>query len=500
MPAKTSAQLNYSRPLDVHRWSDYPVVNDFVDKIWEQFLAAEFINSKSRGKRAKTPSKGQFKVLLLDLFVAWKEDPELLIGVSLTRSAFRPGSRYNALHISYKIVEVIHYLKKIGLIDMHLGSESPRRVTRIWPTEQLKEIFNKTNFSLLMFRPHEKAEVIILNNKELNTKDELSDKAKPQPYEDQDYAEIPRMREELQRYNELLWKSFIDLQDQETTLYLHQFWNRSKNRRDVRRLTIGHQNKFVKRVFYRGCWLLGGRFHGGFWQQIDKEKRKQIRINDSSTVELDFSGLHLNIAYALEGLQSPSNDPYTVEPLIGYSPEQQRQWLKSLVLVVINAKNEKEAFKAFRSEQSAGSVAKRFSDQKISILLEEFKRKHRPIEHYLCSDKGVRLMNIDGAIVAKVLNHFTNIREPILSVHDSFICRLECKDEVVRVMNEIVSDMLGGYIVGIKTNQNSELLTLKNKGIRLESSQEIENHGLACFGYLSRLKEHIAWVNGDKEF
>ena len=34
-----------------------------------------------------------------------------------------------------------------------------------------------------------------------------------------------------------------------------------------------------------------------------KEKRKNILINDHRSVELDFSGLHINLAYGLEGFK-----------------------------------------------------------------------------------------------------------------------------------------------------------------------------------------------------
>ena len=35
---KTPEQLDYSRPLDVHKGSDYPEVNSFVDALWDEFL------------------------------------------------------------------------------------------------------------------------------------------------------------------------------------------------------------------------------------------------------------------------------------------------------------------------------------------------------------------------------------------------------------------------------------------------------------------------------
>ena len=90
---KTSKELDYSRPLDVHKSSDYSEVNSFVDTLWDEYLTTEFPVSTSAGKRPKTSTKKQFKTLLLELFVAWKEDPDLVIGVSLKKGNYKTGSR-----------------------------------------------------------------------------------------------------------------------------------------------------------------------------------------------------------------------------------------------------------------------------------------------------------------------------------------------------------------------------------------------------------------------
>ena len=66
-------------------------------------------------------------MLLLHLYIAWRQDPELLTSVPKSKSAYKTGSRYNALHISYKIVEVIDYLETVGLIHQRLGSELSQR-------------------------------------------------------------------------------------------------------------------------------------------------------------------------------------------------------------------------------------------------------------------------------------------------------------------------------------------------------------------------------------
>lgn len=73
MTSLSNIDLNYSRPLDVHRWSDHPEVNSFVDKIYSSLPAL------SGNKQIR---KKHLKVLLLDLYVAWSTDPDLKIAIS----------------------------------------------------------------------------------------------------------------------------------------------------------------------------------------------------------------------------------------------------------------------------------------------------------------------------------------------------------------------------------------------------------------------------------
>ena len=85
--SKTTTELEYSRPLDVHRWSDHPEVNQFVNKIWNKYLEHHFKTSGGVGKRPKSSLKKQFKVLLLHLYITRRQDPELLTSVPKSKSA-----------------------------------------------------------------------------------------------------------------------------------------------------------------------------------------------------------------------------------------------------------------------------------------------------------------------------------------------------------------------------------------------------------------------------
>ena len=72
----------HSRPIDVHRWSDHPEVVQFVDKVWDEYLPQEVVGKP--GPKPKMAFRKQLRVLILDLYVAWLEDPELSIGVSMS--------------------------------------------------------------------------------------------------------------------------------------------------------------------------------------------------------------------------------------------------------------------------------------------------------------------------------------------------------------------------------------------------------------------------------
>lgn len=65
----------YSRPIDVHRWSDHPEVKGLTEKVWAEAGLDRLV--KVSGPKPKQPYREQLKVILLDLYVAWLEDPQL---------------------------------------------------------------------------------------------------------------------------------------------------------------------------------------------------------------------------------------------------------------------------------------------------------------------------------------------------------------------------------------------------------------------------------------
>jgi len=155
-----------SRPIDVHRWSEHPEAASLVDRLWAAYFQ-DFDQPHRSGPKPKTSFKNQFKVLILDLFVAWKTDPELSIGVPMSSNAWDTTSRYNALHISKKIIPLIRRARDAGLIDMATGSYSGplgrgNRNSRIRASSQLQEAFASVAFGVQDMQRHADQECIAL--------------------------------------------------------------------------------------------------------------------------------------------------------------------------------------------------------------------------------------------------------------------------------------------------------------------------------------------------
>jgi hypothetical protein len=112
---------------------------------------------------------------------------------------------------------------------------------------------------------------------------------------------------------------------------------------------INLANKTVRRIFNKSSFSYGGRYYGGWWQNIPSELRKYIILNRDYTVEIDYSGLHIYLLYALKGINFAD---LAIEPYL-YPKEKDplnlRKIIKTMTLAAINSKSKEECIKATRS-------------------------------------------------------------------------------------------------------------------------------------------------------
>jgi len=450
----------YSKTFDVHVWSDHPKLNQVVDGVFDSLTDEQKSSFSSKSNNAgKASGKTHLKVVLIDLYVAWKTDPLLCIGVARGNDAYRVKSRYNALHISPKVRDVINALRDAEFIDFKGGSNDRSgsgrgsHTSRMRAAARLRELFEPLDIELYELDLHHNQECIILNNHDVDEFGEpikcKTGKKKSKPIEYKDTKEIKRMRRELTAYNDLLRETYIDI----PTLSDPRI-KRKKSTGEVQFVAINQSKKFVRRVFSRGKWNLNGRYYGGWWQQIgtkdDKEKtgkdyRRQIYINDNPTVEVDYSGLHIAILSAWKGIQDNSKDRYDLgeQILPKFTLKEQRDIVKLLVLTAINAKDVKSTYQAFRKDQPTGSREKKLKDVELSKLLEAFLVKYPDLRDDLGSDIGIKLMFIDSQITEWIIGTFVDRHIPILSVHDSYIVETNRVDMLREAMSKATIHLVG---------------------------------------------------------
>jgi len=461
----------FSRPLDVHRWSDFPEADRFVDQVYSTYF---------NGKDSKQIERKHVKVILLDLYVAWLEHPDLKIAVSMRPSTYKSkGNRYNALRISKKTIEVVDDLIAAGLIEQKRGSYNRQLksgwITRIWPTPELVTLFRQSNLDVYKVGRTPDEEVIILRN------DERED------IEYEDTAETVEMRELVQTYNKVLSLHWIDIRR------LEDPWIELK---DGTKLIIGRHRQQVKRIFNRSSFSKGGRFFGPWWQQCPKEWRRQIFIDDAPTVEQDYSSLHVGLLYARRGVnyyESFEGDAYQVDtPPFLSSPEQTRKYAKLLLLMAVNAKSDKEAYAAFRNDRNErrDKLGGSLTNDQLSVLLDGLKSKHPLIAEDLGSDAGIDLMNQDARMTEHVIRRFTEQGTPVLTVHDSYIVKFGYEKFLDEVLAEAYTMLTGQE--GIKSTVTGVAM---NNPQSWHTQKPPEGSMIRCGGYERREIDWCCYLN-----
>jgi CRISPR/Cas system endoribonuclease Cas6 (RAMP superfamily) len=135
-------------------------------------------------------------------------------------------------------------------------------------------------------------------------------------------------------------------------------------------------------------------------------------------VELDYSGHHFRILYAMESL-TPPDDPYDL-------PDFKREDQKTAGMIIINASDEGAAAHAIQSE----------GIQDVKRLIKALKVHHAPIAKYFFTGEGNKLMYKDSILAERVMLRMLESGSTILPVHDSFIVRNSYETELEEIMQE----------------------------------------------------------------
>ena len=202
---------------------------------------------------------------------------------------------------------------------------------------------------------------------------------------------------------------------------------------------VRFDQRSVHRVFNDAECITGGRFYGGWWQNIPKEYQRHLIINRKPIIELDYSNQHPTILYASENAVRP-DDCYSgiIQAKTfprGKTSKDLRNMIKQSFNAMLNAK------KVLRN--APGGAKPSDFGLKWKEVSEAIVKFHAPIAHHFYTGVGLKLQRIDSDIAEMVMLHFVKNGIAILPLHDSFIMHHGYENELREQMDEAFKSVTG---------------------------------------------------------
>ena len=446
-------------------------LNKLTSRVWDSFPEDTRAKINPVGPNAKSKGLGTLKLILVQLYSLWLADPTLALATRRGNN-LKVKSIYNPKRINpEKLRAVLDALETHNYIDTiaHSHSNDPNHqntTSRARASKKLAGIFSELRTTAFDLFEDPNTPLVKLNAFDVDpvTGDQL--KTKHLVEYDQTLPHVVEMVRVLRAYNDLLSRTHIHLANIDKP-YITRVEKKTGKEINVQ---ISNASKTVRRVFSRGRWDCFGRFSGGFWQRVGDSEyspyRRNIRINNEPTVELDYSSLHPNILTIEAGLE-PLEDVYTLGYLVDeqFDQKQQREIIKSLMLNLLNARTHELAFSAFRHQKQEGHPFRTLSDNKLKEYTTALTNKHPHLTDKIGADEGIRLMFIDSQIMNVIIEKATKQEVPILTVHDSVICKERDEPFVRQLMKEATKQVIGAELK-FDVNRHSVHKALSSKSIR----------------------------------
>jgi len=312
------------------------------------------------------------------------------------------------------------------------GKGPPSTTTKYAATKKLLDLFDEAQRMNTLFGQKPRRETIILKapNGDLSIQSEaaLSDW--------DDTPETIRMRENLDLINENMLRHWYDLYiaDETYDLLLKEIAQRGRRSKTEEALEknqpINLSNRTLRRVFGRGSFEMGGRFYGGWWQNIPSAYRSVITINGYRTVEADYSQFHPNILYHLKQAKLTGEDAY--ERILG---SEHRDLSKKIFNACLNSSSE--------TNRPPKGMKISHTGLKWHEIKERLRKAHPQIEAAFFTDQGMRLRFYDSQMAEHVMLAFAKDKKPILPVHDSFLVLEDDQELLLERMTTAYQQVLG---------------------------------------------------------
>ena len=432
--------LNNSVPLHLYLFTENAQLKDAFNNVLNKCFTRKELNTTKR----LNDRRKHIRKIVLSLYKEYEDDKTKYITISLNNNDWTAKGRYGKLGMSLTFIkDVLAKLEQKKFITLWKGKKhhnpEKRKQTRIRATEKLIDFMHNNKIKTKQRTPSQTIKELI----EADNNRYLSEPDRPRIIlKDNDKNEM-----KIARKTDAVIESEEILKDYEDLLIHTKIYNPKTEK------LLTPYEKFQKRVFSRGRLDYNGRIHGGFWQNVNKDKyRKGITIDGHKTFEIDIKGTFPVLVYHLLGLDFwgqydgiNQEDMYKADPyyLEGYTDKKDhgeafRNALKLVFNAAINVDEDsirkvsfalrekmKQELKKKPSEAKYTEEEVRAINKVRGKMIREFLyKKHKFLEGYFF-DKGLGMtvMNQESRIVLRVLRECANKKEPVLSIFDSFIAK-----------------------------------------------------------------------------
>ena len=400
---------DYSNPLDVHRISEHPEVQEVI-----QVLYGELKKSGCLGKSSQTKILKHLKAVVLDLYLRYSFDPKSYIGYPRNRARYSKDSRLGQMFFGYRpMMRVVDGLEALGYLESHKGfqvrSTGTSRQARMRASRSLIDLIEGHSVKPVMVERENQAVLVLRNSDGEGISFETSD-------------DTQRMETELRTYNTFIGKHRIGL-----SLPVEEVRAMLMARRSN---PIDYTRNQLCRVFNEN-FSRGGRFYQGWWQEMPSNLRRYITIDDQPTSELDYGGQHLLLLYALKDAEY-----YWLRGEVDPYGEENRDLMKQVFLICVNEESREKAIQAIRQEINYNHPDLISTNQFINPLIDTTIEKHPELSDCFFSGMWAELQRQDSKIAEYVLNHMRAKKTLVLPVHDSFVVQDQYIHHLYSIMKE----------------------------------------------------------------
>ena len=313
------------------------------------------------------------------------------------------------------------------------GDLSKSKITQYTATKKLLE-YCKDVQDQSLFIPKPDTETIILKAPVPNESDQVEKALREYP----DTPSSNQMCEYLKLINQNMLSHWYDLYVADDTYVLMQkeiATRRARNKQDKDKLQpLNLSKRTLRRVFGRGSFERGGRFYGGWWQNIPSAYRSVISINGKPTIEMDYSQYHPNIFYNLHQAVLGNEDAY--DRILG---REHRDLSKQIFNACLNASKE---LKRPPKGMKISHTGKTWKYIKRCLFT-----AHPQIKEAFFTDQGMKLQYRDSQMAEQVMLAFAKAQKPILPVHDSFLVLIDDKELLLEEMQSAYTSVFDKNIV-----------------------------------------------------